>query len=111
MNLGFHQPISQVYVEALDSSTKAIVERQHAADSITGAKRPIGLRLGQFMLHDLFGHSIDIANRGSGRIVVNMPAIYHDLTVPIMGTLGTDVLRTFSGSIIDPSRNKLIFVK
>ena len=111
VNLGFHQPISQVYVEALDSSTRAIVDRQHDADSASGTKRPIGLRLGQFVLHDLFGHSIDIANRGPGRIVVNMPAIYHDLTVPIMGTLGTDVLRTFSGIIIDPSRNKLIFVK
>ncbi len=111
VNLSFQQPISQVFVSGLDSSTQASVERQHAADSISGTKRPIGLSVAQFDLHDLFGQTINIAGRGPHRIVVLAPAIYHDLTIPIMGTLGTDVLRTFSGIIIDPSRNKLIFVK
>jgi hypothetical protein len=40
-----------------------------------------------------------------------MPPIYHDFNVPVLGALGTDVLRTFRGIIIDPSRNRLIFVK
>jgi hypothetical protein len=44
-------------------------------------------------------------------LVDPMPPIYRDFIIPVMGSLGTDVLRTFSGIIIDPSRGKLIFVK
>ncbi len=111
VNLAFQQPYSQIFTTALDSTTSAIVEKQHAEDSITGTKRTIGLSVAQYYLHDLSGHAINISDRGPHRIVTLPPAIYHDLTIPVMGTLGTDILRTFSGIIIDPSRNKLIFVK
>ncbi len=111
VNLAFQRPLSQIFLTALDSNTRRIVAREHAADSISGTKRAIGLNVGQFILHDLFGHSINIADRAPHRVVTLPPPMYHDLTVPVMGTLGTDVLRTFRGIIIDPSRNKLIFVK
>lgn len=111
VNLAFQQPLSQVFLPTLDSNTLRIVERQHKADSAAGNTRAIGLSLAQFIVHDLNGHAINIADHGAHRVVTDPPAIYHDLTVPVMGTLGTDVLRTFSGIIIDPSRNKLIFVK
>ncbi|HZK76068.1 MAG TPA: hypothetical protein VFD13_04095 [Candidatus Kapabacteria bacterium] len=111
VNLAFQQPLSQIFLTGLDSNTLKIVERQHNADSIAGNKRAIGLSVAQFTVHDLGGHAINIADHGPHRVVTEPPPIYHDLTVPVMGALGTDVLRTFSGIIIDPSRNKLIFVK
>jgi len=111
VQLAFQQPQSQVFLSSLDSNTYRIIDRQHLRDSLSGLKRPIGLNLAQFTITDLSGHPINLASRGSHRTVVELPAIYHDLTVPVLGNLGTDVLRTFSGIIIDPSRNKLIFVK
>jgi hypothetical protein len=111
VNLAFQQPLSQIFLPSLDTNTRQIVERQHRADSLAGNKRAIGLSIEQFILHDLGGHTINIANRGRHRVVTDPPPIYHDLTVPVLGTLGTDVLRTFKGIIIDPSRNKLILVK
>lgn len=111
VNLAFQQPRSEVYLTALDSNTRQIVNRQIIKDSLAHDVRPIGLNLGQFIVHDLAGHAINLASHGPHRAIVPLLDIYHDLTVPVLGALGTDVLRTFSGIIIDPSRNKLIFVK
>jgi hypothetical protein len=88
-----------------------VIDRDHLRDSLAGVKRPIGLNLPQFYIRDLSGHVINLAPRGTHRLVDPMPPIYRDFLIPVMGSLGTDMLRTFSGIIIDPSRGKLIFVK
>jgi hypothetical protein len=111
VNLAFHIPQSEIYKPSLDSVTRRIVDKNHLQDSLAGGHRPIGLNIAQFLIRDLFGHTINLAPRGSHRLVDPMPPIYHDFNVPVMGSLGTDVLRTFSGIIIDPSRGKVIFVK
>jgi hypothetical protein len=88
-----------------------VIDRDLLQDSLAGVKRPVGLDLARFYVRDLFGHVINLSPRGSHRLVDPMPPIYRDFIIPVMGSLGTDVLRTFSGIIIDPSRGKLIFVK
>ena len=111
VNLAFHTPHSEIFKPSLDSATRIVIDRDHLQDSLAGIKRPIGLNLAGFYVRDLFGHVVNLAPRDSHRLVDPMPPIYHDFLIPVMGSLGTDVLRTFSGIIIDPSRGKLIFVK
>ncbi len=111
VNLAFQEPRSEIFKPSLDSVTRMIIDKNHLRDSLAGKTRPIGLDLKQFIVHDAFGHAINLISHGSHRMVDPMPQIYHDFNVPVMGALGMDVLRTFSGVIIDPSRNKLIFVK
>ncbi len=111
VNLAFQAPQSEIFKPSLDSATRLVIDKNHLRDSLAGKKRPIGLNLAQFIIHDVFGHAINLAPRGPHRAIDPMPPIYHDFNVPVMGALGTDVLRTFSGIIIDPSRGRLIFVK
>ena len=112
VNLAFHDPQSEIFKPSLDSDTRKRTDKTHLEDSLAGGHHPVGLVLAQFMIHDLSGKSINLAPHGSHRLIDPMPKIYHDFIYPVMGSLGTDVLRTFSGIIIDPSRGKLlIFVK
>ncbi len=111
VNLAFHDPQSEIYKPSLDSGTRARTDKTHLDDSLAGGHHPVGLALAQFTTRDLFGHEVNLISRGSHRLIGPMPPIYHDFLIPVMGSLGTDVLRTFSGIIIDPSRGKLIFVK
>ncbi len=91
--------------------TRKLTDKKHLDDSLAGGHRPVGIVLNAFITHDRFGHAVDLIGHGSHRWVEPMPPIYHDFLYPVMGALGTDVLRTFSGIIIDPSRKTLIFVK
>jgi hypothetical protein len=112
VNLAFHRPTSQVFTSALDAKTQLILAKQSHADTLAGHPgRPLGLNLNEFIIGKLSGHTENIACRGSHREIAPLPPEYHDLNVPVLGTLGTDVLRTFSAIIIDPSRNKLVFVR
>lgn len=111
VNLAFQDPHSEIFRPSLDTGTRNFIDRQHIADSIAGHPRGIGLTVAQFIVHDLFGNAINLAPRGPQRWIDHMPPIYHDFNIPVMGALGTDVLRTFRGIIIDPSRGKLIFIK
>ena len=111
VNLAFQDPQSEIFRPSLDSNTRKITNKTHREDSIAGGNHPVGLVLDRFIVHDLSGHTIDLVSHGSHRLVDAMPPIYHDYNVLVLGALGTDVLRTFSGIIIDPSRGKLIFVK
>jgi hypothetical protein len=111
VNLAFHIPQSEIYKPSLDSATRIKVEQNHLQDSLAGGNRPIGLELGPFLIRDLSGHVYNLARRNPHRLVDPMPPIYHDFNIPVMGSLGTDVLRTFSGIIIDPSRGRVIFEK
>ncbi|HEY3876517.1 MAG TPA: hypothetical protein VGM92_13660 [Candidatus Kapabacteria bacterium] len=111
VNLAFQDPQSEIFRPALDSATGLNVDLAHRKDSLAGLKRPIGIHITHFFTRDVFGSSIDFASYGTARYIEGMPPIYHDFNVPVLGALGTDVLRTFRGIIIDPSRNRLIFVK
>lgn len=111
VNLAFQDPESEIFRPGLDSVTGLRVDAAHRADSIAGRRRPIGIKVKDFIVHDLAGREINLAVRGEARYIADMPPIYHDFNVPVMGALGTDVLRTYSGLIIDPTRGKLIFVK
>jgi hypothetical protein len=106
VQLAFQQPISQVFTNALDAKTKKIVDKESTADPITGKKEKVGLTLAEFRIG-----GENLAGRSPRRAVDAPPEAFHDLSVKILGTLGTDVLRTFSGLIIDPSRNKIILVR
>ncbi len=112
VNLAFHRPLSQVFVTALDKKTQNIIAKQAHADSLANRPgRPLGLNLSEFTVGKGTPQAQNIAGRGPHREIAQLPAQYHDLSIATLGTLGTDVLRTFSGLIIDPSRNKLVFVK
>ena len=109
VNLAFHQPLSQVFTPAIDAPTQKLIDKQTNALNKgvkTGEKRNVGFNLGQFIVG-----GENIASRSPHRAIAELPAQYHDLNVAVLGTLGTDVLRTFSGIIIDPSRSKVILVK
>lgn len=111
VQLAFQEPLSQIFVGALDKKTSDIIDRQFVKDSLAGLKRPLGLSLAEFKVRTLSGISENLAGRSPHRSVNDLPKEYHDLSVPILGTFATDIMRTYSGLIIDPSRQKLIFVK
>jgi hypothetical protein len=83
---GFGSPYSEVYTTALDEQTRKIVEKETEVDSLTGRKNP-------------------------KRLVRELPPLFKDLSVQVMGSMGTDVLRTFSAMIFDPSREQVTLVK
>ena len=106
VNLAFQQPLSQIFNPAIDEKTQELLDKKATIDPATKKKRPVGFSLSQFIVG-----GENIARRSPHRMITDLPSQYHDLTVPVLGTLGTDVLRTFKAVIIDPSRTKLIFVK
>ncbi len=106
VHLGLASPRSTIYEPALDAKTKKQLSKAFKKDSLTGKTITAGLSLAEFDLDD-----INIARRSPHRWVEPQPAIFKDLSIFIMGTLGTDVLRTFSGMIIDPARTKVLLVK
>lgn len=111
VNLAFNKPLSEIFDPALDKATRAKLDKQFAKDTTAGIRRPIGVSISEFKVRTVAGDTVNLARRAPHRAVVDLPKEYHDLNVPILGALGTDVLRTFSGLIIDPSRQKLIFVR
>jgi hypothetical protein len=110
VNLAFDQPLSQVFTPAIDAQTQKLIDKQtaaiHKVTNGTKEKQNVGFNLGQFIVG-----GENIASRSPHRAIAELPAQYHDLNVAVLGTLGMDVLRTFSGIIIDPSRSKVILVK
>lgn len=111
VHLAFDEPVSQIYSNALDKKTEGLLRRQYLQDSAAGTKRPVGFNLGQFYVKTLNGQSENLAKRSPHRTVAELPKQYHDLNVPLLGAIGTDFLRTFSGLIIDPSGKKMVLIK
>lgn len=103
---GFGTPVSEVYKPSLDKATLDLFEKNIEEDSLTGKKSIPGFSLATFKI----GKS-NIANRNPKRIVKDLPALFKDLNISVMGSMGTDVLRRFSAMIFDPSRGKVILVK
>jgi hypothetical protein len=105
VQLATQEPISQVFEDALDSSTRAALNKEAEPNSL-GQKQKVGLNVGSFRIGGR-----NIASFGAHRAVDPMPDAFKDLSVTILGTLGNDVLRKFSGIIIDPTRQSLYFVR
>ncbi|HET6513425.1 MAG TPA: hypothetical protein VFH43_14635 [Candidatus Kapabacteria bacterium] len=103
---GFGNPYSEVYTNSLDAKTRAIFEKETEIDSLTGRKKTPGFSLATFRLANR-----NIASHNPKRLVNDLPPLFKDLNVPVLGSLGTDVLRTFSAVIFDPSRGKVVLVK
>jgi hypothetical protein len=103
---GFGAPYSEVYTTSLDDKTRKIFEKETTVDSVTGKTITPGFSLATFRIGDR-----NIAKQNPKRLVRDLPPLFKDLTVPVMGSIGTDVLRTFSAMIFDPSREMVTFVK
>lgn len=103
---GFGSPYSEVYTTALDDATQKIVERETVVDSLTGRKTLPGFSLATFRIGDR-----NIAKQNPKRLVRELPPLFKDLSVQVLGSMGTDVLRTFSAMVFDPSREQVTFVR
>ncbi len=103
---GFGSPYSEVYTTSLDEQTRKIVEKETEVDSLTGRKKLPGFSLATFRIGNR-----NIAKQNPRRLVRELPPLFKDLNVPVMGSMGTDVLRTFSAMIFDPSREQVTLVK
>jgi hypothetical protein len=111
VHIAFEEPLSQIYNNALDKKTDRALKQQYLKDSTEGVRRPLGFNLGQFYLKTTTGQSENLAKRSPHRTVSNLPKQYHDLNVPLLGSLGTDFLRTFSAVIIDPSGQRILLIR
>jgi hypothetical protein len=103
---GFGTPFSEVYMNALDEKTRELFEKETEVDTLTGKKITPGFSLATFRVGNR-----NIASQSPKRLVKDLPPLFKDLSVQVMGSMGTDVLRTFSAMIFDPSRNKVTLVR
>ena len=106
VHLALASPHSQVFEPSLDDETRESLKARAKADSLTGRKPSVGLSLQNFTVL-----GANLARHSPHRFVAPLPPVFKDLSEPIMGTMATDVLRTFSALIIDPSRTRIILVK
>ena len=105
VSIGFNKPRSAIYQPALDPKTAKQLKKA-LKDSVGGKPVPVGLSLATF---SLMGYNI--APRNPHRWVEPQPLVFKDLSIFVMGAIGTDLLRSYSGFIIDPARMKVVFVK
>lgn len=103
---GFGTPVSEVYMPSLDVKTKGLFEKETELDPLTGKKKTPGFSLAQFRVGDR-----NIAKQSPRRIVKDLPPLFKDLNISVMGSIGTDVMRSFSAMIFDPSRANVTLVK
>lgn len=106
VQLATQEPISQIFEDALDTSTRRALATESTPNEITGQKPKVGLNVSTFKVGGR-----NIAKFSAHRAVDPMPDAFKDLTVTVLGTLGTDVLRTFSGLVIDPSRQAIYLIR
>jgi hypothetical protein len=105
VHLAFQEQQSRVFLPSLDSKSKKLWD-ECEVDPVTNKKKKLGFSLAQFKLAGQ-----NIAPNNPRRTVEELPPLFRDLSVPIMGTMATDVLRTFSAIVIDPARSRVILVK
>ena len=96
---------SVIYTQAIDPRTEKILDAQWHQDSIAGNKKS-GLNLAKFEIG-----GVNIAKRNPHRFVAELPPIFRNLNIFIMGTVAIDVLRTFPAIIIDPTRSRVILIR
>ena len=106
VQLAPQEAISQIFEDAIDAKTKALLGQESRPEQPNGAPPKVGLNVGTFKIGGK-----NIAGLSPHRAVDPLPPAFHDLSVNIIGTLGNDVLRKFSALIIDPSRQSLYFIR
>ena len=98
---------STIFKQALEPKTQKYIDDEWRKDSIAGKKKNLGgIEVATF---DLSG--VNIASRNPRRTIADLPPIFRNLNIFIMGTVAIDVLRHFPAVIIDPTRSRVIFVK
>ncbi|MEP7236044.1 MAG: hypothetical protein ABI778_12185 [Ignavibacteriota bacterium] len=98
---------STIFRQALEPKTQKFLDDKLRQDSIAGKKDDYsGISVDQFQIS-----GINIAKRNPRRTISDLPPIFRNLNIFIIGTLGVDVLRHFPAVIIDPTRSRLMFVK
>jgi hypothetical protein len=98
---------SVIFTQALDPKTQRFFEKKWQRDSLAGKKRePERIQVQSFELGEK-----DIAIRNPRRIVADLPPIFRNLNIFIMGTVAVDVLRMFDAVIIDPTKMRVLLVK
>lgn len=106
VHVGFAEPRSLVFTPALDDRTEKKLENEMKEDPLTGQRPKVGIKVASFKIGNA-----EIASREPKRNVQTLPPAFKDLSITIMGTIGTDVMRTFEGIIIDPTNSRIVFVK
>jgi hypothetical protein len=95
---------SVIYEEALPGKLKKKINDAMLADSLAGKTDPFaGIQLPKFVLG-----GVNLAKLEPHRPIDNLPALFKDLSITVMGTVAIDVLRHFQAVIIDPSRATLL---
>jgi hypothetical protein len=95
---------SVVYEQAIPGDIKRKINKALYEDSVKGKMDPYtGITLKKFEL----GGS-DLVKLAPGRPIDNVPAIFKDLSVTVMGTVAMDIVSKFHALIIDPTRAKLM---
>jgi hypothetical protein len=95
---------SVVYQQAIPGEIIRKINRALYEDSIKGKMDPYtGVRLQKFELG-----SSDLVKLAPGRPIDNLPAIFKDLSFPVMGTVAMDIISKFHAVIIDPTRGTLM---
>ena len=98
---------SVIYSQALEPKTKKYIDSEMRKDSIAGKKSNLGgIELAAFELG-----GVNIASKSPKRAIDNLPPIFRNLNLFVVGTVGIDVLRHFRAVIIDPTRSKVMLVK
>jgi hypothetical protein len=94
-----------IYTQALNTKTQKILNAQWLRDSIAGQKKS-GIELAKFIIG-----GVNIAKQNPHRFITDLPPIFRNLNIFIIGTVGVDILRRFPAVIIDPTRSRVILVK
>ncbi len=106
VHLAFASPESAIFTPALTDELLDKVKAEMVPNPKTGKKPKVGFTIGEFRIA-----GINIARLEPKRQIEDLPPLFRDLNIPVLGTIGNDLLRNFSGLIFDPSRTKVIFVR
>jgi len=96
---------SVIYSHAIDSRSQKLLDAQWRQDSIAGKKKS-GMDLAKFYIG-----GINIAKIEPHRFVAELPPIFRNLNLFIIGTVAVDILRNYSEVIIDPTKSRVLLVK
>ncbi|MBS1903719.1 MAG: hypothetical protein JSS75_08460 [Bacteroidetes bacterium] len=95
---------SVIYEQSLPGKLKKKINDAMLQDSLAGKTDPFaGIQISKFVLG-----GVNLAKLEPHRPIDNLPDIFKDLSVTVMGTVAMDVLRHFPAIIIDPTRGKIL---
>lgn len=95
---------SVIYEQSLPGKLKKKINDAMLRDSLAGKTDPFaGIELPKFELG-----GVNLAKLEPHRPIDNLPDLFKDLSVTVMGTVAMDVIRHYHALIIDPSLGKLM---